>query len=89
MYGIKCLCFICLIFPPWSTVSVSQVNFISEGHMVWGGLVIGLTSLPMAVQLANEAVAKLKWYTFSWWQWLLLSPLLLALYLLAVAVGTP
>ena len=69
-----------------------QVNFITEGNNYWGGMVIGLTFLPMAVLLAGWAVSELKEKRFCWWQWLLalpLSPLLLAGYIVAVAIATP
>ena len=62
-----------------------------DGHKIWGGLVIGLTFLPMAVLLAWVAVEQ--WLKdFSGCQWILaliFSPLLLALYLLAVVIATP
>ena len=74
------------------TVSVFQVGLIGEGNIVWGGLVIGLTFLPMAVFYAYGAVELIKKKANSRQKQqllLLFSPLLLALYLLAVAVMTP
>ena len=77
---------------PRDHCKLCQANFVLEGHKIWGGLVIGLTFLPMAVVLAALAVKELKDMSFSWSKVILAlvgSPLRLALYLLAVVIATP